>query len=678
MQLLDSAELIQKVLEKIPGDIKTKLFPANYFQTIKRAKDLLNKKFYVILPSSSAPTEYKSGNGIGSLNKYALEIFYILGFDGIITLPEGPLLKCNYNNQVEYDTSPFNPLGGLGEHLAQIERLLSNDWKNLLSEEDLVKAFGRETQSRKVNYSHIETISGILDLAFERFSHLDPSDKLVEEYREFVNSQEFIENDAIYNLLSTKYNTHSFEEWHNFAEEKVKKEAEFDQKIFSELQSGDFEKAQKRLNEIQTNYVEDLERYKFGQFFLFTERKILNDYAKKIGIEIIGNLKVAPPLQRLWDHPDCFLKDYRMGAAPERWRNQETGEIEEVEQRWGAPVFIPLNLSANELQRKLVREFFELNDGGILDHAVKGSLNEYVYEPLTEETGKGSRLCCSPFDERLKEYSLVNSEQVDTSKNSYDPEYIKENEISDSLVESFAEPFKEIYNSVLIEKNIKPSNFILETLGILTKTSQKVFELVEKEFGFVVMTPFAFSDYSFNHPYNFQNAKGLGLTNTHDTETINYRADRMTEEEMSSQAKGIIKQAFQNDSSFKFSLLEELETKPKEVYKKLKQAEPWFAPNTIASAIPFVELTGDDPINFPGEIGIWSKESPNTKVWISKMIDPWNEIYNALMNQSGYQIAYSLALGILSRFPEEKDLIDELFSISNAIPGYPPSGPGCL
>lgn len=222
----------------------------------------------ILFPISSLPSKYS----IGSLGKSAYKFVDFLAASGQKYWQVLPL------NPTSYKDSPYQSPCSLAGNPYFIDlEILYKD--KLLSAEELAEAVD---ENKKIDYGKLfKERYKILRLAFKRFI---PND----DYQKFIENHEYWLNDyALFMSLKVKNNYQQWTMW--------------------DLDEQDVKKA--RLN--CEKYREEMAFWKFLQYTFFTQWEHLHQYARQLGIQIIGDMPiyVAFDSVEVWSNPSNFLLD---------------------------------------------------------------------------------------------------------------------------------------------------------------------------------------------------------------------------------------------------------------------------------------------------------------------------------------------------------------------------------
>ncbi|PID88012.1 MAG: 4-alpha-glucanotransferase [Bacteroidia bacterium] len=314
----------------------------------------------ILLHISSLPGKY----GIGTLGEEARKFIDFLAECGQTYWQILPIGIPGYNHSPYSSTSAFagNPL------LINPDEIPQADGK-------LEACFGE----KKVNFEKVEqqNIPYIKRAAkiFLRDNRNLPS------YIDFKNKHaRWLDDFALFYAIKKKY--------HNCALQ------DFPPPLLSRLS--------KDLEQIQESFEEDIEIQKVIQYFFFTQWNELQNYARKKGVKIIGDLPfyIAEDSADVWTNSQIFKVDKNLrpsekaGVPPDYF--SENGQL------WGNPVYDWQNLKEQHYDWWLrrMKHNLELFDIVRIDHI--RALSEFWAIPGNEKTAKNGKWCSGPDDEFLK------------------------------------------------------------------------------------------------------------------------------------------------------------------------------------------------------------------------------------------------------------------------------------
>ena len=326
-----------------------------YTKSVNQGLELLGKQVDLILHNASAPAVSSENTGIGSLfsRTVVTKLFPFLkehGFSGIQQEPNG-LRKAK-------DNSPYAPEASAKNiFMIPLEKLASDEYNNILSKETFNKIVANNPDKNNVDYDYVRKAYNVaLKEAFN-------NGKDSAEFAEFKQQNEAkYEQSAIFHLL-TELNA-------------GKKWSALDKNLYS---TADKSAAEKRINELKTQYKNDYDFYIFNQMILEKENEKSNELAKKTGIKIIGDSPVAQTAVDEWVHQKLFLKGKAIGCPPDYFSKDG--------QRWDFKYYDPEKIfkkdgslgEAGEVLKKKYEDYFASFPGGIrIDHVI-GLIDPFIY-----------------------------------------------------------------------------------------------------------------------------------------------------------------------------------------------------------------------------------------------------------------------------------------------------------
>jgi len=259
------------------------------------------RKSGILLPVSSIPSKY----GIGTFGKKAFEFIDLLKQSGQSYWQILPLGPTGYGDSPYQSFSTFagNP------YYIDLELLIE---EGLLTEKECAKYdFG--DNDGYVDYEKVYNARfQVLKKAFARF------DGSTKEYKAFVKKSEYwLDDYALFMAVKNKYDGKSFSEW--------------DEDIKLRKKSA--------LARYTKECKEEVDFYKFQQFYFAKQWSALKAYANENGVEIIGDIPiyVAFDSSDTWANPELFQFDKELkpvavaGCPPDAFA--KTGQL------WGNPLY---------------------------------------------------------------------------------------------------------------------------------------------------------------------------------------------------------------------------------------------------------------------------------------------------------------------------------------------------
>lgn len=324
----------------------------------------------VLLPISSLPSKY----GIGSLSKCAYDFVDFLQRAGQRYWQILPLGPTGYGDSPYQSFSTFagNP------YFIDLARLVE---EGLLSQEEC-EAFDAEKCGQYIDYQKIyETRFHILRKAYERSSFAKQ-----EEYRSFLEeNREWLDDYCLYMAVKNFYGGSSWNEW----EEGIKL------------------RRPEALEHFKALLADEIEFFRFQQYYFQKQWYQLKAYANAHGVEIIGDIPiyVAFDSADTWSNPKLFQFDENgvptgiAGCPPDGF--SATGQV------WGNPLYDwdYHETTGYEWWTKRMSRCFKLYDIVRVDH-FRG-FDEYFSIPYGQETAAGGHWVKGPglsLFEALKEH----------------------------------------------------------------------------------------------------------------------------------------------------------------------------------------------------------------------------------------------------------------------------------
>lgn len=177
---------------------------------------------------------------------------------------------------------------------------------------------------------------------------------------------------------------------------------------------------------------EAIDRFAIAQRLAHEQHAALRDRVRALGLRLYADLQIGWSRRELWAFPDCFMRDYRMGAPPSRTNPDG--------QPWGYPMVDP---AAPEEVAALLDARFEKcareYDGVRIDHP-HGWVCPWVYrvddpDPL-HAVQHGARLFESPDHPVLGRFAIARTEQLDRTRVPWDERWVRE--LDDEQVTRYA------------------------------------------------------------------------------------------------------------------------------------------------------------------------------------------------------------------------------------------------
>ena len=368
-----------------------------YKRTIKEGLKVLDKELGMIIHNSSVPSKMKQNTGIGSLLSKTSEYFFtpflkVHGFSSIMQEP-------NYIRRTS-DPSPYDPIStSKNIYMIPIEKLASKEYGFLLKKEDLKSVLSKN--DTKVDYAKIaKNYDIVLKKAYHNFYYLDydltKQTELQNSYNDFkTKNWEKLEPNAIYEILSKKYNNENWKTWDDV-----------DKYLYED-------ETKTRLKEIIKTNAQDIDFHIFKQWIIERETEKINKRNERLGIKVIADTPVAFTPAEEWLNKDLFIDGFAMGCPPDYFSADG--------QRWGFAVLNHKKLfnpdgslaKGGIFLQKRYEDIFSKSPGGVrIDHLI-GLIDPFVYkesEPKMNETNSG-RIYSSPDKDIFREYTKKTEEE---------------------------------------------------------------------------------------------------------------------------------------------------------------------------------------------------------------------------------------------------------------------------
>lgn len=445
-----------------------------YHNTIEEAKAVLGKRrFALITPALSVPTTQNTGVGslLGAKNFF--EFVRRIGFDTIQDLPVGQTRLG--------DPSPYTG-DALSMNVLRLDLWsLAYDpqWQGLLSQ-GVYQLIVDQMADRDPNRIDHIVVGQLYEQAFEdiipRFKALIDSNTPAAQvmtvlYRNFVAENSWwLEPYAIYEALSTVYSNDYWPNWQG-------PDAEIDRNLYSPADDTVRRASEGRIAMLKYMHRDIIERYEVLQFLVHAQHDAFKQYAKSIGLAVMGDRQVGFSNKDIWLNQRLFMKTFKLGVPPDLFTDEG--------QAWGFPVISP-ELMFNEdgslgegglflkrIFQKILRDF---PDGFRLDHTV-GLIDPWVYPANENHTKNGARLHSSPTHETLWQYRFIGENDVNPAEYTPDHEYYVKGEcLGDLQVDAYSRIIERVVLDVARENGLSQDSIIFEDLGTLTNPVVEVMD----------------------------------------------------------------------------------------------------------------------------------------------------------------------------------------------------------
>ena len=368
-----------------------------YTRSVETGLKLLNKEIDIIIHNASLPSVPAQNTGIGSLfSRTTIEkLFPFLKQHAIRGIQSEP----DYIRKTD-DFSPYSPQSSAKNILmAPLEKLASDEYNNLLSQETFNNIVSSRTKSNRVNYPAVaKNYENALREAYENFKN---GDFLKKEFEAFKDEKgEYLDKAAIFRILDSEH----LKDWTLWDG--------IDKKLFSPETDNEITAAKSRLNELVTKYADEINFFKFNQFILERENNNLKENAKKAGIRIVGDSPVASPVADEWINQNLYLKGVALGCPPDYFSKNG--------QRWGFRYFDPEKIfnpdgtlgEAGKILKQKYEDYFSNFPGGLrIDHVI-GLIDPFLYTTADKEmtvrnSGRIYSLYTGKYQKTKEEFSNI-------------------------------------------------------------------------------------------------------------------------------------------------------------------------------------------------------------------------------------------------------------------------------
>jgi 4-alpha-glucanotransferase len=177
---------------------------------------------------------------------------------------------------------------------------------------------------------------------------------------------------------------------------------------------------------------ESIDRFALGQRLAHEQHATMRARARALGLRLYADLQIGWSRRELWAFPDCFMREFRMGAPPSRTNPDG--------QPWGYPMVDPAapeKVAALLDARfdKVAREY----DGVRIDHP-HGWVCPWVYRvddpDQLRAVQSGARLFESPDHPALGRFAIARNDQIDRARVPWDEHWVTD--LDDEQVTRYA------------------------------------------------------------------------------------------------------------------------------------------------------------------------------------------------------------------------------------------------
>jgi len=431
----------------------------DYAQTNADAKKFLGiKNLALVLHGSSFPQADKD-LFIGSpFNGKAVEVNDFLkmhGFDSIQLGPPGLIKQTEAKENPDY--SPYiSSVNSKNYLFADMSKLATGAYANILNSEDINAETSNDYD--KSTMTDFEKAFGAYDRLFEKaYENLTlngdaNANKIQAQFDRFKDkSVEWLENDALFEVLKKKHETSNIEQWPDLEKNLISYK--------NDPESENHQAAVELVDKLSETNCKEIELYKFKQFIMEKQEKEFNqEYPNKL--QYISDAIIGFSTRDFWGNQEAFMGDYRVGCPG----GGEGCEGNSANQTWGIPVVNP---------KTLFNEDGSLGKGGLMfkqkfenlldtyqnirvDH-VLGLIDPWIYDKNNVEVVKN------------KEGKIISTNAHGaflSDKNregSFDPKG------------NYPKILEKILLPLLKEKNLSVNDVVWESLGHETNTFKEVY-----------------------------------------------------------------------------------------------------------------------------------------------------------------------------------------------------------
>ena len=587
--------------------------------TIKEAMHILgDKNLSLIMHGNSFPSVPSEDISIGSpYSNGAKEVVKFFGgiFDKIILGPWGKTSNATKN-------SPYNStLESKNPYFINFEYLTTEDGGNLLSKETFAEIVENKPDTEnRVNYEYVEkSVNKMTDEIYSNYklglANNNPQIKTIShKFNEFVEKNEGIRQDSVFEILTEKYGTSDFYQWD-----------EIDRKLPVLLSKND-KKEEKRYYSLLKENTERINKYMFTQF-------LASEHTNMAPIKYVADKQVAIGSSDLWKIQDVILREIKGNSVT---LGVPGDEFSSKGRCWGMPVIDYTKLfdkkgnltESGKGLYNLYRKIFRENKGGVrIDH-FQGVIDPFVCINDSAEVKDGAgRLYSSPDDKLLKKYSIIRPENIDETKPIFNLHRIKY--LTPEQIDKYSLFFKKIILDAAQAEGLSVRDIMPEDLGSITKPTLAIID--KYKVGSMKVTEFVNPEKP-EHIYRGINSlpKDFIMTGTHDNKPLVPYFYDMSQEKFEKHLNML-----KRDLNMK-----RLKTKSDRTYGiKLKFAELFVAPARNVQVF-FSHLLGmTDWYNKPGDKSVvkWTLRMPNNfkEVYFNNMVkglafNPFDSLSRAL------------------------------------------------
>ena len=298
-----------------------------YSNLLRDAKDELNiKDTSAIVFDFNVPSEKGFNIGIGTTFSDSMQKFtsFVQSMTGISSIQVQPQGKISVGN-----TSPYSGTNcAYGEHIVDLKKLTTSEYASILDEQQLADfdktdVTDKNTKEYRTNYTRLFN-APFLQTAFDNFSEkVKAGDKqalqLNAEFQDFKSKNaSWLQKEALYEVLSSEYETPDFSKW-----------SETDKRLFDKEYPSDVR--DERIAELESENAEKIEFKNFIQFIADKQQKESREALNSKNIQLYGDCLIGFSQSEMWANKNCFRENLYYGGPDPGC--PETNGI----QTWGLP-----------------------------------------------------------------------------------------------------------------------------------------------------------------------------------------------------------------------------------------------------------------------------------------------------------------------------------------------------
>jgi len=453
----------------------------DYGDTIAEGKKFLGiENLAIILHGSSFPQADKD-LFIGSpFNKKAKEVNAFLkmhGFDSIQLGPPGLISKEN--------VSPYSASVNSKNYLfADMNKLTSDNYGNILKPSDIEKKTSelyKESTQTDFN-SAFKVYDSLFETAYDNLKNnkTDSSAlKLKSEFNHFKKtSGDWLETDALFEVIRKKYNTSDIEKWPDMAKNLITYK--------NDPESPKHEKALELIAKLKETHGTEVQIFKFKQFIMDKQEKEFIK-ANPNKLNYISDAIIGFSTRDLWANQDSFLPGYRVGCPH--------GGPGNGSQMWDIPVLNPKTLfnedgslgSGGKLLRQKFEKLLDSYQNIRIDHAM-GLVDPWIYN-------KDPNKVYIEYEDKDPTKGILFVDAHGDNLSHYG-DFIEGNH-------NYRQALEKIILPLLKEKGLNPNDLVWEDLGEQSTVFDDIYNKKLKLPGLTSLMEFSAQSKAEEHPNNW-------------------------------------------------------------------------------------------------------------------------------------------------------------------------------